>query len=149
MVAFSLILFDRSDRVYLWMGSLFLLIAVFAALIVLGAWTEVQSISMNNLFMDGLAGPLLYAAWVMVFWVWFGLQRPQWLPWLTARLTLLLMVSTILGEEVFFGLIPHAVAVPIVNTTVILRLLFFALLLWVVIEGIHKQGVGAGWCCLS
>ena len=27
VVAFSLILFDRSDRVYLWMGALFLLIA--------------------------------------------------------------------------------------------------------------------------
>jgi hypothetical protein len=147
VVAFSLILFDRSDRVYLWMGSFFLLTAVYAALIVLGAWTEVQSMSVNNLFIDGLAGPLVIAAWVMVFWVWFGLRRPQWLPWLTAGLTLLLMVSTILGEEVFFGLIPHALAVPIVNATVILRLLFFALLLWVVIEGIRRQGV-EGWLVL-
>jgi hypothetical protein len=31
VVAFSLILFDRSDRVYLWMGTLFLLIAVTSA----------------------------------------------------------------------------------------------------------------------
>jgi len=31
VLAFSLILFDRSDRVYLWMGSLFLLLAVNAA----------------------------------------------------------------------------------------------------------------------
>jgi hypothetical protein len=147
VVAFSLILFDRSDRVYLWMGSFFLLIAVYAALIVLGAWTEVQSISVNNLFVDGLAGPLVIAAWVMVFWVWFGLRRPQWLPWLTAGLTLLLMISSTLGEEVFFELIPHEVAVPIVNATVILRLLFFALLLWVVIEGIRKQGV-EGWLVL-
>jgi hypothetical protein len=144
VVAFSLILFDRSDRVYLWMGAFFLLIAVFAALLVLGAWTEVQSASTNNLFIDGLAGPLIYAAWVMVFWVWFGLQRPRWLPWLTAGLTLLLMVSTVLGEEVFFGLVPHGVAVPLVNATLAFRLLFFALLFWVVIEGIRKQGV-EGW----
>jgi serine phosphatase RsbU (regulator of sigma subunit) len=34
-----------------------------------------------------------------------------------------------------------------VNATVILRLLFFALLLWVVIEGIRKQGV-EGWLVL-
>ena len=54
VVAFSLILFDRSDRVYLWMGALFLLIAVYGALGVIGAWTEIQSVSINNLLADCL-----------------------------------------------------------------------------------------------
>ena len=76
VVAFSLILFDRSDRVYLWMGALFLLIAALSALEVIGAWTELQGLSVNNLLIDGLVLPLVYAAWVMVFWVWFGLQAP-------------------------------------------------------------------------
>ena len=40
-----------------------------------------------------------YAGWVMVWRVWLGQQRPIWLPRLTAGLTLLLMVSTVLGEE--------------------------------------------------
>ncbi len=147
VVAFSLILFDRSDRVYLWMGALFLLLAVSAALFVIGSWTELQSIPINDLLADGLAVPLAYAAWVMVFWVWFGLERPQWLPRLTAGLTLLLMGSNILGEEMFFGLVPHNVAVHFVTVSVVLRLLFFALLLWVVIEGIRRQGV-EGWLVL-
>jgi hypothetical protein len=147
VVAFSLILFDRSDRVYLWMGSLFLLLAVHASLGVIGACTELQSMPINNLLFDGLAGPLIWAAWVTVFWVWFGLQRPPWLPRLTAALTLLLAVSIILGEEVFFGLVPHEVAVHFLTATLALRLLFFALLLWVVIEGIRRQGV-EGWLVL-
>ena len=52
VVAFSLILFDRSDRVYLWMGALFLLIAANSGLKALGSWTELQSIPVNDLLVD-------------------------------------------------------------------------------------------------
>jgi Stage II sporulation protein E (SpoIIE) len=83
----------------------------------------------------------------MVFWVWFGLQRPPWLPRLTAGLTLLLAVSNILGEEVFFGLVRHGVAVHFVTASLALRMLFFALLLWVAVEGIRRQRV-EGWLVL-
>ena len=147
VVAFSLILFDRSDRVYLWMGALFLLNAIHAALGVIGAWTELQSISINNLLIGGLVGPLIYGVWVMVWRVWFGQHRPWWLPRLTAGLTLLLMVSNILGEEIFFGLVPHSGAVHFVTISLALRLLIFALLLWVAVEGIFRQGV-EGWLVL-
>jgi hypothetical protein len=37
------------------------------------------------------------------------------------------MVSTILSEEIFFGLVPHAVAVQFVTVTLVLRVLFFGL----------------------
>src|ERR1700739_2221165 len=147
VVAFTLILFDRSDRVYLWVGALFLLNGVFNALIVIGSWTEIQSIPLNLLLADCLVAPLGFAVWVMVFWVWFGLKSPPWLPRLTAGLTVLLMVSSILGEEVFFGLVPHAVAIQFVTVSLALRVVFFALLLWVVVEGIRKQGV-EGWMVL-
>jgi hypothetical protein len=147
VVAFSLILFDRSDHVYLWMGTLFLFIAAFFAVAVIGAWTNLLNSSMINLLSDGLAAPLIYAAWIMVWRTWFGQQRPAWLPQLTAGLTLLLMVSTVLGEEIFFGLVPHAVAVHFVTVSLVIQLLFFALLLWVVVEGIRRQGV-EGWLVL-
>jgi len=73
---------------------------------------------------------------------------PSWMPRLTAGLTLLLMVSFILGDEVFFGFIPHAAAVHFVTVSLVLRLLFFVLLLWVVVEGIRSRESRAGWCCL-
>jgi Stage II sporulation protein E (SpoIIE) len=146
VVAFSLILFDRSDRVYLWMGALFLLVAAVNALSFIGGCTEIASIPLINLLVDIGAAPT-HAAWVMVFWVWFGLQRPAWLPRLTSLLTLLLAVSYVLGDEVFFGLVPHAVAVPFVTVSLVLRILIFALLLLVVVEGIRRQGV-EGWLVL-
>jgi hypothetical protein len=146
VVAFSLILFDRSDRVYLWMGAIFLLYAVHAVVVVTGNWAEVQSIPVMNLVEDCISS-LLWAVWIMVWWVWFGLERPWWLPRLAAGLALLLMTSFILGDEIFFGLIPHEVAVQFVTVSLVLRLLAFAVVLWVVVEGIRKQGV-EGWLVL-
>ena len=51
------------------------------------------------------------------------------------------------ATSIFFGLVPHAVAVHFVTVSLVLRLLFFALLLWVVVEGIRRQGV-EGWLVL-
>jgi len=140
VVAFTLILFDRADRVYLWMGALFLLSAIFDALYTIDNWTELQSIPISNLQQD-VGAPLIYAAWIMVWRVWFRQQRPAWLPRLTAVLALLVGVSSILGDEVFFGLVPHAVALHCLTASVVLRLLIFALLVWVVVEGIRRQGI--------
>jgi hypothetical protein len=147
VVAFTLILFDRADRVYLWMGALFLLSAIYDALYAISGWTELLSIPISNLLLDGLTVPLIYAAWIMVWRVWFRQQRPVWLPWLTAALALLVGVSFILGEEVFFGLVQHAVALHCLTASVVLRLLIYALLVWVVVEGIRRQGV-EGWLVL-
>jgi hypothetical protein len=147
VVAFTLILFDRADRVYLWMGALFLLSAIYDALYAISGWTELLSIPMSNLLLDGLTVPLVYAAWIMVWRVWFRQQRPVWLPRLTAALALLVGVSFILGEEVFFGLVPHAVALHCLTASVVLRVLIYALLVWVVVEGIRRQGV-EGWLVL-
>jgi Stage II sporulation protein E (SpoIIE) len=146
VVAFSLILFDRSDRVYLWMGALFLLVGANSAIVVVSEWTEVLSVPVLNLLTDGGAA-LVWGAWVMVFWVWFGLERPRWLPRFTAGLTLLLMAAYILRDEIFLGLVPHAVAVHFVTVDLVLDLLFFALMLSIVVEGIRKQGV-EGWLVL-
>jgi serine phosphatase RsbU (regulator of sigma subunit) len=147
VVAFSLILFDRSDHVYIWVGALFLLAAIENAIIVIGTFTELQSAATNTLLLQGLAAPLVPAAWVMVWRVWFGQKRPTWVPLLTVVLTLLLMTANILGYEIFFGLLPHARAVQLIPVSLVLRLLIFALLSWVVMEAIRRQGV-EGWLVL-
>jgi hypothetical protein len=146
VVAFSLILFDRSDKVYLWMGALFLADAVSAALIVTASWTELMNEQVFLLLREILEA-LVGAAWIMVLRVWFGQQRPVWVPGLTAVLTLLLIVSSILRDEVFFGLVPHEAAVHFATVSLVLNLLLFALLLWIVIEGIRRQGL-EGWLVL-
>jgi signal transduction histidine kinase len=147
VVAFSLLLFDRSDRVYLWMGAVFLLTAAYSGLGAFDVWTMHVSILSDLLITEGFLGPLAYAGWLIVWWVWFGRQRPTWLPRAVAGLTLVYMVSYALGKELFFALIPHPVAVAFEFLSLLVRLLFFALLLWIVIKGIRRQGL-EGWLVL-
>jgi sulfur transfer complex TusBCD TusB component (DsrH family) len=147
VVAFSLILFDRSDKVYLWMGAVFLLQASSNALTAFTAWTQHLSLFADILIGDGIQTPLIYAGWVMVWWVWFGRQGPAWIPRATAALTLVFMVSNTIGEELFFALVPHPVAVEFHMVSMVVRLLFFVLLAWIVIEGIRRQG-REGWLVL-
>jgi hypothetical protein len=77
----------------------------------------------------------------MVWWIWFGRQRPAWIPRAAAGLALLYMISQAIGLEVFFGLVPHGVAAEFEMVSLVARVLFFALMLWIVIQGIRSQGL--------
>ena len=144
IVAFSLILFDRSDRVYLWIGSVFLLQAASYALSAFDVWTQHLSIWADSLLTYGLLTPLICAGWVMVWWVWFGRQRPAWLPRVAAGLALLYMISNTIGEDLFFTFVPHSVAAAFHAVSLIVRLLFFALFVWIIAQAIRNRGL-EGW----
>ncbi len=145
--AFTFILFDRSDRVYLWMGCLFLLQAVSLSESVAGSWTQSISITTTQLTGEGLFTALILAGWVMVWWVWFGRQRPAWTPIAAATLALLFFVTTVVGQEMLVGLVPHRVAAVFLSASVLVRLLFLSLQLWIVFQGIRSQGL-EGWMVL-
>jgi len=147
LVAFSLILFDRSDRVYLWMGAVFLLTSAYSGLGALAVWTQYLSILADSLMTQCFLGPLAYASWVMVWWVWFGRQSPAWRPRAAAALALVYMISNAIALELFFSFIPHPVAFAFEIVSLIVRLLFFSLLLWIVIQAIRSQGID-GWLVL-
>ena len=129
-LAFSLILFDRNDHVYLWMGAVFLLTAVGSTLLILSGWTQQLSIRTSTLLIDSCVAPLLSAEWVMVWWVWFGRQR-RWI--------------TICSYE----LVPHSVAAAFGTVSLIIELLFFALLMWIVIQNSTAGSGRMGWCYLQ
>jgi hypothetical protein len=139
-MAFSLTLFDRSDHVYLWMGAVFLGEAALAAESAFAVWTQHLGIMADGLFADFLS-PLLYAGWVMVWWVWFRLQRPAWLPRAVAGLTLIYVVAGPIGDDLFFHVFPHPLAIVFHVLALVVRLLLFSLLLWIVVQGIRRQGL--------
>ena len=144
VLAFTLILFDRSDRVYVWIGALFLLQAASLLLSSASSWTQMVSILEGQLVNDALMTSLIFAGWVMVWWVWFGRQRPAWTPRAAAGLAVLYMVTVVIGQEMFVGLVPHAVAWYFLKASVLVRLLFLALQLWIVFQGIRRQGLEGG-----
>jgi len=145
--AFSLIFFDRSDRVYLWIGAAFLVAAGLAAALVVEVWTTAFSSSAFTVYNDAILIPLLFACWVMVWWVWFGLRRPVWLPRAAFGLAFVLAISNALGEDFFFTVISHPVSAAFHIVSLAVRLGFVALLLWIVFQGIRLHGV-EGWLAL-
>ena len=78
LLALSLALFDRSDRVYLWIGALLLMISIDAFSGALSVWTTLVSSQYDQISHEIILFSLKYAAWVMVWRAWFRQRRPVW-----------------------------------------------------------------------
>jgi sulfur transfer complex TusBCD TusB component (DsrH family) len=147
LITFSLVLFDRTDRVYLWIGAVFLLQAIYGVLESVDSWTQFLTITEDGLVGDCLVFSLIMACWVMVWWTWFGQKRPAWIPHAVVALTVLSALSRAVGNDLLYGLVPHPVAAHFLIASLATRLLFFALMLGIVIQGIRTQGL-EGWLVL-
>ncbi|MGA8043630.1 MAG: PP2C family protein-serine/threonine phosphatase, partial [Terracidiphilus sp.] len=147
VAAGSLVFFDRSDRVYLWLAGVFLLTAANAACACLFAWTTVANQVTMYLIMDAFLAPCILGGWVMTWWFWFRLRRPSWVPKAVVGLTLLYGISFSLGEDLFFTLIPHQVGAALHLASIGIRLSILCLLILIVVRGIRQQG-REGWLAL-
>jgi serine phosphatase RsbU (regulator of sigma subunit) len=147
VVALTLILFDRSDSSYLWIGLLFLTTAAPQALSAVTAWTELLSNGASLLIVTCILNPLIYALWGIVWWVWFGRMGLRRLPWVIGALTALLIVCSTLGIEIFPGLVSHAAALRFYSACRVGQIAMLGLLVWIVVEGIRRHGLD-GWLVL-
>ena len=147
VLAAGMILFDHSERVYLWIAGVLLFTAMSDG--ALTAFTLTQFLSLRTYFMffDVFSNPIQSCGWIMVWWYWFRLDRPAWLPKATAALLLLYMVSKALGGDFFYGAALHPPGVAFNTASVVVRLLFLPLLIFVIGLGIRKQGL-EGWLVL-
>jgi len=148
LLAFSLTLIDRSDRLYLWLGAACMLTAIFDAEVVLLDTTQYMGMAAGDPLRFVVLRPLICAAWVMVWWNWFDLHRPAWLPRAVAALGLLYAVSTALGRNLLlFTLVSHSVSAAFSNVYLATKLLFLALMVVCIVQGIRKEGT-EGWSVL-
>jgi hypothetical protein len=148
LLAFSMILVDRSDRLYLWLGAACLLTAMFDAVVVLLDTTRYMGMAAGDPLRFVVLRPLICAAWVMVWWSWFDLHRPAWLPRAVAVLAVIYAVSTALGRNLLlFTLVPHSVSAAFSNVYLATKLLFLPLMLICIVQGIRKEGT-EGWSVL-
>jgi hypothetical protein len=144
MMAFSLLLFDHTDRVYLWAGSLLALTAIDFALSAITSWTTYLNFLLPTIIRDNFLTPLVCGGWVMLWWVWFRLHRPPWLPRVVDLLTILLILANSISGELLLPFVSHSVAVAFLPVALVIRLLFFLLLAWVVWLGIKRKAL-EGW----
>ena len=64
-----------------------------------------------------------------------------------AGLTVVCIVAGAIGDDLFFSVFPHPVAVAFHMVALVVRLLLFSLLVWIVIQGIRSHGL-EGWLVL-
>jgi hypothetical protein len=147
IVAASLILFDRSDAVYLWVAAVLWLWALLDAFGLVSGTTEWVSNRTFLFLFQSVYLPLHLGGWVMVWWVWFRLRRPAWLPSVIAALTLTYMVFGALAEDILPWVPPHLVSVAIQAAPAVVRLLFMVVLVFIVSKGIRMDGP-SGWLVL-
>jgi len=148
LVAFSLTLVDRGDRTYFWLGTAFLLTAVVNAVVVMLDCTQRIGIGVGDPLRFVILSPLIFAAWVMVWWNWFGLHRPAWLPRAVAVLALLYAVSSAIGRNLLVvTVVPHSVSAVFANVYLVAQFLFLPLMIICIVQGIRKEGL-EGWSVL-
>lgn len=147
IVACSLMLFDRSDRVYLWIALVLLTTAMNNIITTVASYTQWVGALDATIFGDVVVLPLVYTGWVMVWRVWFRLRKPTWLPDLLGVLVLLLMVSNALGDNIYYELVPLNVAHLFHLLSVWVRITLALLVVANVFIGIREQGL-EGWIVL-
>ncbi len=147
VVACSLMLFDRSDRAYLWIGLVLLTSSAFYASVAIGTFTQWTGAMANTLIQDVILVPLTYTGWVMVWRVWFRLRRPTWMPALLAALVVLLMVSNALGDNIFYNIVSQPVSHVFHLIALAVRISLALLMIVNVVLGIREQGF-EGWIVL-
>ncbi len=147
IVAAGLILFDPSDRVYLWVAGVLVFTALSDAALTVFTLTQELSLRTYFMFFDVFSNPIVLCGWMMVWWYWFHLRRPAWVPKAVGALMLVYMVSKAIGGDFFYGAHPHPPEAFFDAISVGVRLIFLPLLIFIIALGIRKQGV-EGWLVL-
>ena len=118
------------------------------AVVILLDCTQYMSSAIGDPLRFVVLRPIIYAAWVMVWWNWFGLRRPAWLPRGVALLGLFCAVSTALARNLLvFTTVPHAISAAFDKVCLAAKLLFLPLTLVCIIQGIRRRG-SEGWSLL-
>lgn len=143
----GLVFFDRSDPVYLWVAGCLLLYTVLISNYLLANCTQLVTYNTFFVIFQVLINPLTFGGWTMVWWAWFRLRRPAWVPRAVAVLTAGQMITMAFGANLVNDAIPQKVGMTFFLVSVLLRLLHAALMAFVVARGIRETGA-EGWLVL-
>src|SRR5271165_2272195 len=147
MLAASVLLFDRSDLVYLWVAGALMITVADDALTLLMDFTHLLDARVFFLLIYAVLYPILLGAWAMVWWVWYQLKRPAWAPKAILGLTLGSMVAAAMASAFSFSYLSHTVWSAFEVAGFVVRLALLLLLLLIVALGIREEGK-EGWLVL-
>ena len=100
-------------------------------------WFHIENSHQSVIVGQIILKPLVLGSWLMAWREWFNLRQPNWLPKIIALLVLLFMAAQIFGiswvsrsSYTYFQVIADYI-----------RLLLLALLLFIIYQGVRKQGM--------
>ena len=117
-----------------------------AALILLGLmrlnqavyfWFHIENSHQSVIVGPIILRPLVLGSWLMAWREWFNLRQPKWLPKIIALLALLFMAAQLLG----ISWVSHSIHTYFQTIADYIRLLLLALLLFIIYQGMRKQGM--------
>ena len=129
------------------MGAVFLLLSLTSIFNLISACSQYIDAIVSTVVTDAILWPLVFGGWIMVWWVWFRLQRPTWIPKAIGLLTLGFMLTTVIGENLLYPMISPEMAGFFQTASIGVRLALLALLVLVIFWAIRRQGV-EGWLVL-
>jgi len=117
-----------------------------AALILLGLmrlnqavyfWFHIENSHQAVIIGQIILRPLVLGSWLMAWREWFNLRQPKWLPKIIALLALLSMAAQLLG----ISWVSYSIHTYFQTIADYIRLLLLALLLFIIYQGMRKQGM--------
>jgi hypothetical protein len=101
-------------------------------------WFQIESRHQSTILGTAILRPLMLGSWLKAWWEWFDLHQPKWLPKIIAILALLYVATQVLGLSWVSNSIIHTHYQTIVGY---IRLSLLALMLFIIYQGIRKQGM--------
>ena len=99
-------------------------------------WFQIENTHQATIVGTVILRPLVLGTWVMAWREWFDLHQPKWLPKIIAMLALLFMAAQLLS----LSWVSNSIHTHFQSIADYIRLLLLALMLFIMYQGIRKQG---------
>lgn len=133
---FSLYRSKKQTRSCKWFIIALLLLGLIRANQAVYFWLQIESTHQYDILAAVILRPLILGSWLMAWREWYELRQPDWILKIIAILTLIYMAVQLLSLPWISDSIDHSLFQTIADYT---RLLFVALMLFIICQGILKQ----------
>lgn len=140
MLATTIFLFNRGrkpTRSCKWFITALVLLGLLRLNQAVYFWFQIESSHQAVVLGSAVLRPLMLGSWLMAWWEWFDLQQAKWIPKVIAIVALLYIAAQLLGLSWVTNPFIHTHYQAIVDY---LRLLFLALMIFIIYQGLRKQG---------
>lgn len=135
VMAWTLIRFDRADRVYAWLIAALLLTAAGRLNQATFFWGQFESARAAAVIRGIVLDPLALGAWTVTWYFWFRLRRPAWVPKTAGALTVAYAGAQLLRSSLVSALVAAPVRAVIGTVSDGVRLAFVLLTLLIAYRG--------------